>query len=413
MPSQPAFGHPSTVLAFWRKLTRQALSLKTPTPFYLFSVDPIRAALAELDSIDVGIPTRQWLSCKTQPVAQLLRWWRKQNRSIEVVTEYEYLAALQEGFVPNQILVNGPAKHRWLTRYRQPGLSVNFDSRKELEVLLPIAKRDGWSVGVRCNTSEEFDPDKPKYPTQFGFSFDEAVSALRRLKLAGVRVETVHFHVRSYIESHTVYERAIAEVAEICRMARFAPLYLDIGGGVPARHVLDPKGRAYVAKFDFDSFATSLRKSVRKLPSLRQLWLENGRFLSAASGALVVEVLDIKKRRGVRQLICDGGRTMNAITSDWEMHELLQLSERRGRKVLTTVHGPTCMAFDQLACRNLSENIKAGDRLLWLEAGAYHVSWETRFSHGLAAVLWHEEGKLKVARESECFASWWGQWTTE
>ena len=94
-------------------------------------------------------------------------------------------------------------------------LREDLGSRIELDALLPIAKKSGWSVGIRCNTSEEFDPDNPNCPTQFGFSFDEAVSALRKLQQSGVRVETVHFHVRSYVEPHTVYERAIAEVAEI------------------------------------------------------------------------------------------------------------------------------------------------------------------------------------------------------
>lgn len=29
--------------------------------------------------------------------------------------------------------------------------------------------------------------------------------------------------------------------------------------------------------------------------------------------------------------------------------------------------------------------------------GAYHLLWETRFSHGLAGVLWHEgEGLVEV-----------------
>lgn len=162
---------------------------------------------------------------------------------------------------------------------------------------------------------------------------------------------------------------------------------------MPPRHVLKPEGVAYTAKFNFSSFAMMLRRSLKRFPSLRELWLENGRFLSAGSGVLVIEVLDIKERQpGFRQLICDGGRTMNAITSDWEMHGLLPLPERGGRKTLTAVHGPTCMAFDQLARRNLSANIKPGDHLLWLEAGAYHVPWETRFSTGLAAVLGMKEG---------------------
>jgi hypothetical protein len=70
------------------------------------------------------------------------------------------------------------------------------------------------------------------------------------------------------------------------------------------------------------------------------------------------------------------------------------------------------MAFDQLAGRALPRNIRSGDVLAWMEAGAYHIPWETRFSHGWTKVLWHKGALLRVVREAEDFASWWGQWKT-
>jgi hypothetical protein len=68
------------------------------------------------------------------------------------------------------------------------------------------------------------------------------------------------------------------------------------------------------------------------------------------------------------------------------------------------------MAFDQLTRRPLPRSLRAGDRLVWLEAGAYHTQWETAFSHGRAAVWWHEQKRLTRAREAESFARWWGGW---
>ena len=138
--------------------------------------------------------------------------------------------------------------------------------------------------------------------------------------------------------------------------------------------------------------------------------MENGRGCSARSGVLVVQVLDVKDRPGMRSLICDGGRTMNALVSNWEEHELLSLPGRGGPMKLTTVNGPTCMAFDQLARRPMSRQIRAGDRLVWLDAGAYHLPWETRFSHGRATVLWHDGRRTTVLRGAETFEEWWGQW---
>ena len=138
-PAKLDFGHPPETIQFWKRLVREALSLSVPTPFYVFSCQPIAEKISELDAAlttagiksairnpQSAISFRHWLSCKTQPVAPLLRWWREQGRGIEVVSEFELRAALAEGFAPENILVNGPAKHHWLPQFDLRELSVNL-----------------------------------------------------------------------------------------------------------------------------------------------------------------------------------------------------------------------------------------------------------------------------------------------
>lgn len=58
--------------------------------------------------------------------------------------------------------------------------------------------------------------------------------------------------------------------------------------------------------------------------------------------------------------------------------------------------------------RDLPETIACGDILGWMNAGAYHLSWETRFSHGLAPIAWIDEGgTMSLARARETFDRWW------
>lgn len=403
------FGHPPALLKFWRELVRPQLA-RQPTPFYLFSVTPIAAALAELDAHFRHLPVRHWLSCKTQPLRPLLQGWRKQGRRIEVVSEFELLAALTEGFPPERILVNGPAKHHWLPRHAAPRLCVNFDSASEAAALAPLARKLDWTTGLRLNTLQEFDPESPGYPTQFGMAEEEALLALRWLHGSGVRLETVHFHLRTNVASAEIYARALAEVAGICREGRFAPRFVDCGGGFPPPHVLSLDGRRVDAAFDLGEMARVCERALQLFPGAAEIWLENGRWLTARSGVLVVKILDVKERRGIRHFICDGGRTTNALVATWEGHALIPLVPRGGARTLTTVSGPTCMAFDQLARCPLPQALRPGDHLLWLDAGAYHLPWETRFSHGLAAMLWHDGAKVRVAREREEFSAWWGHW---
>jgi diaminopimelate decarboxylase len=394
---------------FWRGLVKPLLGDRS-TPFYLFSVAPLAQALEELHLHFGHLPLRHWLSCKTQPVLPLLEWWQQQKRPIEVVSEFEFRAALAAGFSADQILVNGPAKHRWLPQVARRSLHVNFDSAAEAKQLAPLARRLGWSCGVRLLTREEFDPESPGFATQFGFLPDEAVEALKMLKRARVKLETVHFHLRTNVSRAAIYERALAQVAEICAIARFAPRYVDVGGGFPAPRVLSRNGTGLDAGFDLRDMARVYQRALSLFPSAQELWLENGRWLLARSGVLVLKILDAKERPKVRSLICDGGRTMNALVSNWESHELLLFPPRAGPATLTTVNGPTCMAFDQLARAQLPHTLRVGDHLAWLDAGAYHLPWETHFSHGRATVYWHDGRRTLLARPGEDFETWWGQW---
>ena len=405
----PSFGHPPGTLAFWRSLILPLIG-KHPTPFYCFSVDPVREALAELDVHFGHLPVRHWLSTKTQPLRPLLQWWKGQGRPIEVVSEFEFLAALKEGFAPENILVNGPAKHHWLTRHARPGLLVNFDSVAEAKALAPLAKKFHWTAGVRLLTAEEFDPENREWPTQFGLTGAEAIPLIRWLRRSGLEVKTVHFHLRTNVASPSIYARAIAEIADICRAARLTPRHLDVGGGFPPDHVLTRDGHPVAKGFNLAAMAKVYEDALRQFPQTTELWLENGRWLAARSGVLVVKILEAKERRGLRNLICDGGRTLNALVSNWEDHELFSLPPRRGGTCLTTANGPTCMAFDQLARRPLPRSLRPGDHLVWMDAGAYHLSWETRFSHGLCTVLWHDGKTTRLVRQRESFDDWWSQW---
>jgi diaminopimelate decarboxylase len=390
-------------------LLRPLLS-KQATPFYLFSVVPIQRALEELDGRFGHLPVRHWLSFKTQPLRPLVQWWRAQGRPVEVVSEFEFLAARAEGFAPERILINGPAKHHWLPRRAVRGLCVNFDSPAEARALAPLAGRLDWTCGVRFLTRQEFDPEKPEFATQFGLTPEEAVRVIGELRRAGVRLETAHFHLRTNVGAAAIYERALREVAETCRAAGFAPRHIDCGGGFPPPNVRTRGGQAVDRDFDLDAMAGVYERALKLFPQARELWLENGRWMSARSGVLVVRVLDLKERPKLRSLICDGGRTMNALISNWETHDVFTMPARRGPDVLTTVNGPTCMAFDQLARCPLPRGMRTGDHLVWLEAGAYHLPWETRFSHGLAAVFWHDGRRVRLVRRAETIREWWGQW---
>ena len=392
--------HPANPLASWRKRVHRALEQGARTPFFLSSAAPVAAAYKTLGQLNPGRPVRCWFSAKTQPLEPLWTWWHRQGGGIEVVSEREFEAARDAGFSTDEILVNGPAKHRWLPRQGARGLRVNFDSPFELKSLRVQARREQWRVGIRICTPEERDPEHPTVPTQFGFSPSEVAPAVRTLRAVGLEPDTAHFHLRTNVPRAEVYRRAILSVADICAAARWTPSVLDVGGGLPPPDTLDLQGNRFDAAMDLQAYESALREAVTRMPFLSELWMEHGRFVCAGSGVLVIRILDSKSRPGLRQLICDGGRTRHALVSTWEQHGLHSLQPRRGTQIPTAVFGPTCMAFDCLARRDLPRSLRPGDVLLWMDAGAYHLPWETRFSHDLAEIWWEDDAsRIRAIRK--------------
>lgn len=401
--------HPITLITFWENLVRHLLKYRITTPFFVFSPHPITEALKSLQAIEkaVSVPVRHWFPCKAQPLPPLLAWWNRQNHGVEISSEFELMATRKIGFPRQSILVNGPAKSWFSTLDGLRGLRVNIDSENELNELVPLAKELNWSLGVRCLTREEKDPDNPSYPTQFGIEPHRIVSVLRKLMRQGVRLETVHFHLRTNVESAEPYRRAIEEIASVCQAAHFKPRYLDIGGGLPPPWIMSSSGEYLDKHMKFSVLARVLNRAVELFPGLQEIWMENGRFLAARSGVLVTMIRDKKVRHGVQQLICDGGRTLNAMPSVWEKHALLVLQSRYSRLVPSIVYGPTCMAFDQLGLTLLPSRLRVTDYLVWLDAGAYHLQWETHFSHGHAEIWWYENSMAQKVRSSDRFSTWW------
>ena len=389
-------------LVAWSRLAEQAAArfgLRATVSRWL----PVEHMLETQERWTGVLPLRSWLSFKTHPVLPLAREWIRSGRGVEVVSEAEFVAVRGLGCPAAQLVVNGVAKHSWLARYQAPGLQVHFDSRREAIELLPQAVEQGWRVGLRCHVPAERDARDPRYGGQFGMSEDDIADAQRYMQSAGLAVEGLHFHLGQVARHPTTYQQSVEYVVSLCERLGLTPRYLDCGGGI--HHASTPSAA-------FADSASATDRAARRLPSLREVWVENGAYVTRGSAALVVRVLDTKDRPEGRYLICDGGRTNHALDADNRLHHMLALPTRTGRLVDTTVCGPTCMTDDRLGRVTWPDGIVPGDLVVWLDAGAYHLPWETRFSHGLAAVVWADAlEQLTLARPRETAEQWSCAWT--
>jgi len=398
--------HRTAEVEQWRQVSAAAAE-RYGTPCYISRWRPVAEAVRAFDALNRAAPPeitlRSWLSFKTHPLPALARRWLQSGRGVEVVSEPEL--ALVQRLTPSsdQLLVNGVAKHAWLHRWRIPRLQVHIDSRSELAALLPLALQYSWRLGVRVHAPDERDARDTRYGGQFGMTRAEAVTSLRQMRDAGADVQSMHFHLGQAPQAGESYLRAVEQLLGVCEEAEFRPRILDLGGGHP------PIGDA---NWDLRGLRAAVEIACALFaPELQQIWLENGRALTHASSALAVRVLDIKERADSRYLICDGGRTNQALAADRGLHQLLNLPARSGAARPTTICGPTCMTDDTLGRLDLPGDLSVGDVLVWMHAGAYHLPWETRFSQGLCAVVWcDDEDQMCLARDHESASTWGHAW---
>jgi diaminopimelate decarboxylase len=393
----------------WLQLVHRAIE-RFRTPFFLFSHKPIRKQLDTIKKI-CGSYVFNWLSLKTLPLRNLLHWWLQYtDLGVEVVSEYELMAAHKEGFPPERIIVNGVAKHSWNKSVWAKGLRVNFDSVREIELLAATALNKRWRTGIRFHPSIQRDPENPRYPDQFGIPANSFLQAVNLLQKHKIYPNTVHIHLRSNIPNNDFFLEALKELELSLKETNIQLLCLDLGGGLPAKgeKQLD---QVWHSTFCLEELNVLLHLFKDMFPTIQEFILENGRFVLSECGVLVLTIKDLKEIGGIRQLICDGGRTNHALPSSWQVHEIAILPRRSGKPVYTAVCGPTCMAFDCMVRKKLPCDISVGDKIIWFNAGAYHLSWETRFCQPLARVLWHDdEDKIVEARSPESFEEWWAHW---
>lgn len=385
------------------------------TPCYLISEGCIYEAFARLQAMQTSVNLRHWLSLKTQPVARVVRVANELGIGIDVVSEFELASAIDAGFAGSRILVNGVGKHHWLPRRGIRNLSIHFDSLAEVNELAIIAREANWSVGLRCAIPETSVDSGIEIGAlrwnQFGMTRDEVVVAKTLLSKQGVRVKGLHFHLHTSVAHVGHFRWAIGYVAEIAAWTGIEPDYIDIGGGLPLVEEASFDGVSTAGAFDIDEFRGLLGAIPSALPSVREVWLENGRYLTGPSGVLALTVLDRKQRGDRIYLICDGGRLNHARMAFMERHKIAITPARTGLERETVICGPTCTAADQLGCWMLPQTVVSGDRVIWHTAGAYHIPLETRFSQGLAPVVWFDtQNEPRVLRARESVSQWWGQW---
>jgi diaminopimelate decarboxylase len=253
---------------------------------------------------------------------------------------------------------------------------------------------------------------------------------IRKLEDTGrVRVCALQAHIGSGITSLRRYRDS---VDTLCRMTREIKRLLnreieifDLGGGfgVSTVKILTVREVALYKLLDIppsppkptdcpspETFGEVLSSAVRqgcaahglKEPALR---IEPGRVLTSRAQTLLVRVRELKRRRsGKTFAMTDGGMQNIAFPLSYEYHECLLASGAEGRSWRRYfVTGPLCSVEDILYRNWKLPELKEGDILAIMDAGAYFTSFANNFSFARPAVVAVSNGVHTVLRRRETF----------
>ena len=402
-----------------RRLTAYAQALncgdkfddnKLATPYYRIDEKLLDA---DIDMLKTALD-KDWnnytcsYSVKTNSLPWLLKHFKDNGFFAEVVSAEEYDLAKRIGYKPNEVIFNGPIKERApFEEVLLAGGIVNLDSNYEPDWVLEIAKNhpgQKLNVGLRVNYDiSAFLPDEvlaDEEGSRFGYCYENGAleAVINKLKTAdNVKIAGLHLHSSTKSRSVDAY-KVLAKVAGIVAEEYKLDLeYVDMGGGYYGG-VKD--------KPDFRSYVPAIAESLSEFfdVSKTKLIMEPGVSMVSSSFDFVTSVIDAKQVREHRYVIIDGSRVnLNPqVTRRWYPHRFEIAGGESGREKLPAqmICGSTCMEYDRLFMAEQEPELKAGDRVVFTNAGGYTVCLSPLFIHYYPAVYVKKaDGTLYTARQ--------------
>ncbi|QTR06442.1 alanine racemase [Saccharothrix algeriensis] len=370
----------------------RSLAERYGTPLYLYELDEVDAAVAELRRA-LPDPAVLYYSLKANPHPLLARVLRDAGCQAEISSTGELAAAREAGFAGADCLYTGPAKtEQEVAAALAAGVRrFSVESETDYHRVAALAARAGVRADclVRVNTMRANGASSLRMSgaaTQFGV--DVADLAERPAAFAarpGARVVGLHFFAVSNASGEEVVaEEVSAGIAAAARLRDEAGIdlrVLDLGGGFAAPYAREGDRPGY----------GGLRAAVERgldehLPGWRAgepaVAFESGRFLVGSCGRLLVRVADVKRGRGRTFVVLDGG--INHLGGLSGLGRLLPVAARvlptgeagAGAAVeeRATVVGPLCTPADVLARDAALSSPTGGDLLVIPNVGAYGLT---------------------------------------
>ncbi len=352
-----------------------------PTPFYLYDMELLRRTLAALIAASSKRDYEIHYALKANFEQRLLQAILEVGIGVDCVSGNEVRAAIEAGCPPSKVAFAGVGKSDREIEYAvdQGIFAFNAESLQELEVIDTIARRLGKTADVALRINPGIDPHThPGVATGLSDSkFGISIQVLNEMpEFKNLRINGLHFHLGSQITDMKVYEQLCERANELA--SRFKTLeYVNLGGGLGIDYQ-EPEAHAIP---DFEAFFAIFERGLR-LPAGMKVHFELGRSIVGQCGELISSVLYIKPMADGRELaIIDASMTELIRPALYGAYHAIENLDDAGRETRSyMVAGPVCESSDTFHERIELPELRRGDRIAILSAGAYGSSMASRYN---------------------------------
>jgi diaminopimelate decarboxylase len=368
---------------------------KYGTPLYVYSAGTILDHYGRLDAALSEIDHLICYAVKANSNRAVLNLLSRGGAGFDIVSGGELFRVLEAGGDPRKCTFAGVGKSQEEIEYAldQHALSFNVESEAELAYIDRIARSKGVRAPIALRVNPDVDAGTHRYVStgrsenKFGIALDRVAEVYERAsRMPNIAIRGVQMHIGSQITEAAPFAEALAKITPLILQLKeqFALEFFSVGGGI---------GIVYESSFASGSgdwwsekdrvrATTMLPLTIHDyvaaiLPPLREIGLrvllEPGRLLVGNAGVLLTRVRYIKQTEHKKFVIVDAG--MNDLIRPalyQSYHEIVPVREAQdSAREPVDVVGPVCESGDFFAQdRQLSE-LKEGDLIALMSAGAY------------------------------------------
>ncbi len=381
---------------------------KVGTPFYLYSHATLKRHFLVFNEAFEGLERLVCFSAKANTNLAILKLFESLGSGLDVVSGGELYRGLKAGFSPDKIVYSGVGKRIHEIDYALEAdiLMFNVESLEELELIDERAGLLQRKAPVAIRVNPDVDPKTHPYistglkKNKFGIDMETAIEGYKvASKLKNINIMGIDCHIGSqiteskpFIEALESLKKLINELGQMGIEIR----YMDMGGGLGITYNDEspPHPREY---------ARAIVESLKG--SNLQLILEPGRVIVGNAGILVSRVLFRKSGKVKEFVIVDAG--MNDLmrpTLYGAFHAIEPVISTENQPITADVVGPICETGDFLAVDRKMPDVKKGDLIAVMSAGAYGFTMSSNYcSRPRAAEVMVKDDRFHVVRAREIY----------